>query len=221
MTLENILDAKHLQGADGCALLIYVNEEFSREQKHVVSMAREKHSRKNVRSALSFMKASIDYDNPQDNELALIEFIRICEIYSTYFDIEAPITPYQFISWAKDRDSFSVPRPLLDWYAKKREKRQRGNNIQKQEIASPPVEAQGASLDQRQETTYKVLLATLLAHAGKYPWGERGGKAAVVKWLARELQSLGCAMSEKTIGKHLDGLSDAIRKKEIAPISKK
>lgn len=76
-------------------------------------------------------------------------------------------------------------------------------------------------IDQRCETSYKTLIAVLLAKAGKHPWADQGGKAAVVKWLARELQSLGCAMSEKTIGKHLDGLPEAVRKKEIGPISRK
>lgn len=85
------------------------------------------------------------------------------------------------------------------------------NPVQEEQPTAAPTPWD--DLDPRQETSYKVLLAALLNHSGKYPWRENVGKAATVKWLARKLETLGCTMAEKTIGRCLDGLDDAIRKK--------
>lgn len=151
-----------------------------------------------------------------NNDPILLKFFDIYQKYNTYF-YDEPITPYDFISWAMELKSIAVPAEMVEW----KERQDRESLAPSAGDTKEANEEHIPLLDPRQETSYKALLAALLAHAGKYPWGERGGKAAAVKWLARELESLGCAVSERTIGKCLDGLPEAIRKKEIAPISRK
>lgn len=76
-------------------------------------------------------------------------------------------------------------------------------------------------IETRTETSYKILLAALLREIRRYPWSEGIGLSSTAKWLSGKLDALGCTMTEKTIGKHLAGLDDAIRKKGNSAISKK
>lgn len=149
-------------------------------------------------------------------------FISIHGLYKDYFG-GREIPPLDFVSWAMDMEVLNVPQKLIEWKYAQEAKLCTGDEgaHDDEAIQIRIAEEDIPPLDLRQETTYKVLLGALLCHAGKYPWGERGGKVAAVKWLSRELEGLGCAISEKTIGKCLDGLPEAMRKKEIATISRK
>lgn len=119
-----IFDRKHWTGFDGCLLLILLNKNFSQIQKDFLNSELSKHSKKTKKSSISFNKASvkegIHSDKKTDNYCIIFEFWKICTIYETYFDLEEPITPRHFISWAKERDSFTVPDVMLEWYKRKK-----------------------------------------------------------------------------------------------------
>lgn len=72
-------------------------------------------------------------------------------------------------------------------------------------------------IDMRTETSYKILLATLLNYVNKYPpANQEGGLNGVAKRLADEANiSLGCAITPKTVLKCLQGLPEAVSKKPI------
>ena len=113
-----IFDARHWNGFEGCWNLVKGNPMFSDAEIEEAEITISKYEGKSVQVAYDSMMKSLEDIKKQKAITALLVY---CGIYSTYYYLEDGITPYQFISWAKDRDSILVPEDMLYWYERKKE----------------------------------------------------------------------------------------------------
>ena len=99
-----IFDARHWNGFEGCWNLVKGNPMFSDAEIEEAEITISKYEGKSVQVAYDSMMKSLEDIKKQKAITALLVY---CGIYSTYYYLEDGITPYQFISWAKDRTLFS------------------------------------------------------------------------------------------------------------------
>lgn len=113
-----IFDARYWNGFEGCWNLVKGNPMFSDAEIEKAEITISKYEGESVQVAYDSMMKSLEDIKKQKAITALLVY---CGIYSTYYYLEDEITPYQFISWAKDRDSILVPEDMLYWYERKKE----------------------------------------------------------------------------------------------------
>lgn len=145
----------------------------------------------------------------QPEEQTIKEYLRIEYLFNTWFEGNIKtevINPYDFISWAMERESIEVPQIMIDW---KLNQDNGGNPYPLP--AKPKITMYG-----RQEKSYKVLLAALLNELDLYPpitADDKTRSAKTADLINRNLNELGSKLDPKTIRKYLASLKDALEKR--------
>lgn len=122
----NLLDLNRWTVEQGCYFLTVYKRNFSTKEVEYLNRKITSHEKKSPERSFSFMQAFaqeiIEGKSVIEDASAFIEFTRIYRIAATKFDINKPVTPYQFIAWAIDKRTIPVHEELLQWREEERDK---------------------------------------------------------------------------------------------------
>ena len=125
--LESLLDWHYWSVENGCTILTIHGNQFNQEQIDYFINELGRHERKTEESRFEYIARTVEEIKKEGGILferasALIEFMRIYRIAISKFGFGKKVTPYQFLSWASSRRTFSVPQDLRLWLEEERAK---------------------------------------------------------------------------------------------------
>lgn len=125
--LESLLDWHYWSVENGCTILTIHGNQFNQEQIDYFINELGRHERKTEESRFEYIARTVEEIKKEGGILferasALIEFMRIYRIAISKFGFGKEVTPYQFLSWASSRRTFSVPQDLRLWLEEERAK---------------------------------------------------------------------------------------------------
>lgn len=121
------LDLRTWYVDNGCRILTLYKSRFSQQEIDYLLKKLDEHQTESKNSSFISMQELADEVSKFPNAGAFLEFARIYYIASTFFDIEAPVTPQDFIAWAIGKTSIRVHADLVVWLEEERRKSKTGS----------------------------------------------------------------------------------------------